>query len=243
MSKTKIRFYLWLSVLILSGVILSLASFGLLAAPFKELLIVIDGTVIASLVLTEIDKRLKQPIILITPDSKMFDIGFNVEVKDKNIQNATVLCDDTRFNWVDRDGKETESQNLLVGNIPACFYPFKAKILSKQITDKEQILNLSITQKMAEYGDNFKETFERTVYSGDFPLPRGSFGAIKFKSDFAIIVPEISCKVRLIGEGIEEKINRQMTFEIYPIFMRTTESDKVEAITLFYDFAKPKKKN
>lgn len=61
---------------------------------------------------------------MITLISKIFDVGFSVKIKDKNIDDAEVFCDNMKVNWEEQHGKEKETKNLRVGGI-AFFIPSK----------------------------------------------------------------------------------------------------------------------
>jgi hypothetical protein len=222
-----------LFTVIVTTLTISLAVSGQLTAPFKELLIAIEGVILAELILTEITSRLGKPVIVIKTRNKMEKLGFNVRVKDKNIKNAVVLCDGTRINWLESEGNEVETKNLLVGDDPACFYPFRMEITNESQTEDEQIVKLAIFQRMVEYGENFTEKFERTIYRGDFSIPRGYFTSIICTP--LSVIPKIYCNIRLIGEGIEDEINRYIGVEFYPILSRSTQSDDCKDIFISLD--------
>ncbi len=71
---------------ILTGLTLYFALVGILVEPFRELLIVVEGAVIAELILTKLADVFSKPRILLRPMKFNGSFGFSVQVKDKNIQ-------------------------------------------------------------------------------------------------------------------------------------------------------------
>lgn len=217
---------------------LYLAFANFLVEPFTALFLVIEGSVIADLILTALSDRLRQPTILVMPTSRMFDVGFYVRVKDKNVQNASVFCDNTRINWKEEDGKEKETKNLRVGEV-SYFYPFRIILSDEQLQNNKQIIKVSIVQKMASCMENRIESFERPLYFSYFDVPRGSFPTMKAtKASHGF--PRFYCNVRLTGEGIEEEINRYLDFSCTFDFGRFAESDRIEDVRVRCDFSDTK---
>lgn len=192
----------------------------------------IEGVIIADFIITEVTRPLREPEISVEPTSKMFDLGFVVTLKDKNILNATAYCDGTRFNWQERDGKESQTKTLLVGDIGATFYPFKIELANNQVADEYQIVEFSIKQKITEYGENLQKSFEREIFHDYYKIPRGTFYGLIPKGS----TPQIYCNIRLVGEGIERAISRWITVRLRPIFERPSNSDDIDKVFLFCDF-------
>ena len=130
--------------------------YNVLLNPVTDLIMTIEGVIIADFIITEVTRPLREPEISVEPTSKMFDLGFVVTLKDKNILNATAYCDGTRFNWQERDGKESQTKTLLVGDIGATFYPFKIELANNQVADEYQIVEFSIKQKITNMEKIFK---------------------------------------------------------------------------------------
>jgi hypothetical protein len=86
-------FSIWLLVFILNGLTIYITLVSHIPQTFWELLIVVEGAVIADLFLHELAEKLEEPTILMEPWSKNSDVGFSVRVKDKNVKDASVYCD------------------------------------------------------------------------------------------------------------------------------------------------------
>jgi hypothetical protein len=231
-------FTVWLLIFILTGLTLYAAFVGYIAQPLWELFLVIEGSVIAELILAYLADRLRHPTILITPIAKMLDIGFNIQIKEKNIQKASVYCDDTKINWKEQDGKEKESKDLRVGETSS-FYPFRIILSEERLQQDKQVIRVSVVQKIVEYGENYTKSFERPFYSSFFDIPRGSFST-RPKMPIPYGFPKFHCYVRLTGEGIEEEVNRLLDFSCTFCFDRYVKSDRIEDVYVQCDFSQTK---
>ena len=164
----------------------------------------------------------------------MEKIGFSVSVKDKNIRNAMIFCDNTVIAWLDDEGKESKTKNLGVGDNPSTFYPFRAVLSHISFLEKEEKIHLDILQKMVEYGQNFTEKFERTIFSSDYLIPLGCFCA-KVTPVALYSGSNIYCNIRVVGEGIESELNRYLTVQIRPLLFRKSENQDLKNIYINYD--------
>ncbi len=214
---------------------LYLAYVGTFGEPFSGLFIVIEGSVITGLIFIKVTDWLKEPAVFLTPISKNFDIGFYVRVKEKNIKDAEVYCDDTRIKWRE-DGKEKKTKDLYVGG-EAFFFPYKFRVSEDpteiRLKNDEQSIYIEITQKTStDIGSN--ETTERITYWGSFVVPRGRFTTIKVRG--SPMNPNFHCNIRLIGKGIEEVKTRLFDFTCTFWFTRDANSDKKEDIWVRCDF-------
>ncbi len=230
MKKSNILITTWIAILVATGITVYLAFIGLVTDPFRDLLYVIEGAVIVELSVIELSKRLNEPIILIEPHCKMEKVGFSVKVKDKNISDATVLCDGMQVKWEELDGTEVPSKNLHVGGIPSFLYPFWLE-LGKfgSVDDSNQYVPISILQKYIIWGANFTEVEYRLVYDGTLTLPRGAF---KLTGGTTNAEKQFDTNIRICGEGIEEELNRFFEVHFEPLFERDIDSDRLEDITL-----------
>ncbi len=170
---------MWCATLTVTGITVYLAFVhpSFLTDPFRELFIIIEGSVIASLIFESWHNRLNQPSILIEPHCKMNKIGFSVQVKDKNVKDATVICNNQPIKWEELNGVEVDAKSLFVGHIPpAFFYPFTLNLGEWGASDDEkQYIPLSVGQKAMVWGANFTEETRRVVYDGTLTLPKGKF--------------------------------------------------------------------
>lgn len=229
---------IWLSIIILTALTLYLAFVKFLVEPFTGLFLVIEGTMIAELTLLKLSGLFKKPTIILKPTYKMSDVGFYVKVKNKNIRDAKVFCDDTHIKWREKDGTEKEKRDLHVGDI-AFFYPFKI-VVSEGITSKfteenKQCILVTIKQKMVTYGQNFTDESDRSIYHEQFMLHKGAFGSIKIKKSHYWF-PKFHCNIRMTGEGIEDEIDTWFDAECTFCFSRYNDTDNIDDIWVRCDF-------
>ncbi len=84
MGKSKVRIFLWLSVVFitLASVIL-FYYYNVLLNPVTDLIMTIEGVIIADFIITEVTRPLREPEISVEPTSKMSTLDLLLPSKTK----------------------------------------------------------------------------------------------------------------------------------------------------------------
>lgn len=102
-------------------------SLGLTRQGLFELLITIEGVVIAELGLYEVLRMSEQTELIIKLHAKKKKMGFSVESENRTIKDAYPMFDGVRCLWEDDDGSLHKVKDLNVGAEPCYFYPLSAR--------------------------------------------------------------------------------------------------------------------
>lgn len=102
-------------------------SLGLILQSLFELLITIEGVVIAELTLYEILRISERTELTIKLHAKKKKMGFSVESENRTIKDAYSMFDGVRCMWEDDDGSLHKVKDLNVGAKPCYFYPLSAR--------------------------------------------------------------------------------------------------------------------
>ena len=218
MKKTSVIRSVWVVIAISTALTLYLAYIGVLVEPFRELLIVVEGALIAELFLSKLTDVFRKPTIIIRPISRNNELGFALRVKDKNIENARVFCNEFPVNWRETNGDEKEMDTLFVGKV-VTFFPFQNNISIEKVTAEKQAILVSIIRKGVQ----------RPWHVEQLSVPKGCFSLKEIRI-------YMGCFIRIIGLGIEDPIDRYIDLTCYLDLLREKESDAVEAITADFDF-------
>jgi len=225
-----------------TAITLYLAHIGFLSDPSREFLVLMEGAVIAELIVFGMLEHLKKPTITIEPHFRMKDIGFFLTVKGRNILNARAFCDGNPVKWADIDAekKETETKDLRAGEV-SLFFPFEIILSEVRLASDRQIVGVMVIEKEVIYGDDSTSALRRVVYSDEFSVPRGRFVGSDGIGDWKPFTPEFHSSIRVTGEGIEEEINRRIDFKCGFSFQRKSESDSIGDISIDCHFKKIKR--
>ncbi len=130
-KKSSLRLIAWIILVVATGLTVYFALLNLINSAIVDLFYVIEGTGVVELAIIVLSKRLSEPIFLIEPCHKISKdnfqqgkVGFSVKVKDKTVNNASVICNGLPIEWEDLDGKPWPSKKLQVGANPSYFFPF-----------------------------------------------------------------------------------------------------------------------
>jgi hypothetical protein len=215
----------WVTVLLVTILTLIIASKNVLKEPLRELLIVIEGAVIAELSLIELSKRLGEPTILFEPCHKMKKVGFSVKVKDKPINDARVTCNGVPIPWEELDSTELPSKKLQVG-ARAYFFPFHIEIENRAVTEEGQTVEITLYQNKSE-NDDLDKPRPFDLAFGRYIVPRGTFEPVKCKE---LIKPNFEVNIRMTGDEIGHEVDRYFGVTFWPVMSREIDSDKFEDI-------------
>ena len=136
--------------------LLIVSLFSFLSSIIDNVATLIIGVIIGvvSLVIGEfLWAFLKKPkLVFEVSNIKQGKLGFSVYVRKKAVEEATVRCNDIKYDWEQEDGTKSEKVDLRIGDPPVTFYPFD---VSMHFIELEDLLhyNNSLIVDSPEYSD------------------------------------------------------------------------------------------
>lgn len=195
----------------------------------KSFLIVLEGSVIAGLILLDLTNRLAEPTILIEPCYLGSKVGFSVRVKDKSVNDAMVTCNEIAVDWESLDGKSHQPSKKLQVGVRSYFFPFHYEFSSSSsVGDKGQNVTIVLYQNKSVYDDPEKLR-PVALTDGYYTVPKGAFEPIQGE---AIMEPHFEANIRITGDEIGKEVDRLFDVYFWPVFFREVDSDKFEDIEL-----------
>jgi hypothetical protein len=242
MKKSSLRLIAWIIVVVATGLTVYFALLNLINPAIVDLFYVIEGTGAVELTIIELSKRLSEPIFLIEPCVKMNEdsfqrgkVGFSVKVKDKTVNNASVICNELPIKWEELDGTLFDLKKLQVGANPSYFFPFCFELISGSMTETEQFMTVKLYQNKSVY-DIYDTTKDEStpvpLSEGNYSIP-SSRGIFELSRGKTLIKPlPFEANIRITGDEIGEKVNRLFYVHFQPIFGWKMEPNKLEDIEL-----------
>lgn len=136
-----------------------------------------------------------KPVIEVSNERKG-KLGFSVYVRKKEVENATVKCNNIRYNWETEDGTVAKSVDLMIGDSPVSFFPFDVKSSFAEYP--------SPTDFLGEIRLQVQETAtQKVVYDFSVAIPRKARWLVTY-SPWDIRMAFLT-RIRIIGKGIEEE--------------------------------------
>ena len=175
------------------------ASLALLQQGLFELLITVEGVVIAELALYEILKASEKTKLTIKLRLKKKKLGFSVESENKTIKDAYPMCNNIRYQWEDDDDSLHNVKDLYVGAKPIHFYPFTWTVERKAIPEGRDIDFIVLDEvkgRQQDYIDKIPEKAKEASSNGTI-----------------LRLPDVS--IRIVGEGNETKRDYKLINTIF----------------------------
>ena len=141
---------------------LYLNSLGFLQQGLFDLVITIEGVILAELILYRLFETSGETELTIKLHSKGEKVGFSVESENKTIKNAYPIFGGTRYQWEGDDGSLHSSKDLYVGAEPCYFYPLIARFENEEVAGRVEsaitlveVKNNRIINYLDEEGKDF----------------------------------------------------------------------------------------
>jgi len=173
-----------------------------LASYMVEFVIVVIGSVLASLILYPLLRNLEKPKFSFETVQDVDKLGFRISVKKRMIKDCRVRCNNINYSWEDGD-KKIERKDLYVGDTPSVFFPYQLSWSYVKEIPHPSRANRVINKKPSDVGVLFtiKELSTKNILFKEYFLMR---------NDRFMMIPEykkectFNASIRVIGEGVEE---------------------------------------
>jgi hypothetical protein len=208
-------------------------------SPIYQLISTIIGVVIAGVAVYYLLRAIGKPRLFIKTLVKGDNLGFSVSVERNVIKDARVRCNNINYFW--EDGTRLERKDLYVGDAPSSFFPYRVNVEyvnhisenSGWTPEEEARFSGGVLVTVKEI------TTQKTVHVEGHPIPKNATTPVVFARSPR--EPMLNVSIRIIGEGVEEKIDYSLDVGLNSLIVPAIKEGKPLMDYVSFSFALKKK--
>jgi hypothetical protein len=189
-----------------------LSIIGFIVSNSSTIIITLSVGVLSVLIAEVLLAYWKKPKFVIECSNvKPGKLGFSVYVRKKELEKATVKCNNIKYEWEKQDGTKSENVDLCIGGEPETFYPFDVSaVFVEELPKYERWLGAEsdLPFEPIEYAGGVRLTVTETATQ---KIMHSLFYAIPVKSKWLVwfapwdIKDVFTARIRIIAKGNEEE--------------------------------------